>query len=62
EWPDPEIAWRALASIGPAVPALHHAGHAAVKTAVVDALEPCRDARGVYRFCNDHQLVLARRY
>ena len=61
EWPDPEIAWRALASIGPAVPALHHSGLAAVKIAVLDALEACRDERGVYRFCNDHQLVLARR-
>ena len=30
-------------------------------SAVLDALEHCRDARGVYRFRNDHQLVLGRR-
>jgi SAM-dependent methyltransferase len=61
EWPDPEIAWRAVSSVGPAVPALRHAGVEAVKAAVLDALEPCRDARGVYRFRNDHQFVVARR-
>lgn len=61
EWPDREIAWRAVASVGPAVPALRHAGVAAVKAAVLEALEPCRDERGVYRFRNDHQFVLARR-
>jgi SAM-dependent methyltransferase len=61
EWPDGEIAWRAVASIGPAVPALRHAGVAAVKAAVLEAMGPCRDQRGVYRFRNDHQFVLARR-
>ena len=61
EWPDPDIAWRAVSSTGPAVPALRHAGRAALKAAVLDALEPCRDARGIYRFRNDHQFVLARR-
>jgi SAM-dependent methyltransferase len=61
EWPDPETAWRALASVGPAVPALRHAGVAEVRQAVLGALEPCRDAHGIYRFRNDHQFVLARR-
>jgi SAM-dependent methyltransferase len=59
EWPDPDVAWRAISSIGPAVPALRHAGPAAVKAAVLEAMEPCRDARGVYRFRNDHQIVVA---
>jgi len=61
EWPDPDIAWRALASIGPAVPSLRHVGAEVLKPAVLAALEHCRDARGVYRFRNDHQLVLGRR-
>jgi hypothetical protein len=61
EWPDPETAWRAMSSVGPAVPALRHAGEAVVKRAVLEALESCRDARGIYRFRNDHQFVLARR-
>jgi SAM-dependent methyltransferase len=61
EWPDPEIAWRAVSSVGPAVPALRHADLATVKRATLDALDPCRDARGIYRFRNDHQFVLARR-
>jgi SAM-dependent methyltransferase len=60
EWPDPEIAWRAVASIGPAVPALRHVGPTALQAAVLEALEPCRDERGTYRFRNDHQIVLAR--
>lgn len=61
EWPDEEIAWRAVSSVGPAVPALRHTSRATVRRAVLDALEPCRDERGTYRFRNDHQLVLARR-
>lgn len=61
EWPDPEIAWRAISSIGPAVPAIRHAGTATVKRAVLDAMEPCREKGGIYRFRNDHQIVLARR-
>lgn len=61
EWPDPEIAWRAISSTGPAVPALEHVGPERLKGAVLDVLEDCRDERGVYRFRNDHQFVLGRR-
>jgi SAM-dependent methyltransferase len=61
EWPDAEIAWRAISSIGPAVPALRHADMAVLKKAVLDAMEPCRDDNGIYRFRNDHQFVIARR-
>lgn len=60
EWPDPEIAWRAISSTGPAVPALEHVGPDALKGAVLEVLEDCRDERGVYRFRNDHQFVLGR--
>ena len=48
-------------STGPAVPAVRHAGEATLKRAVLAVLEPCRDSRGIYRFRNDHQFVLARR-
>jgi hypothetical protein len=61
EWPDPEIAWRALSSVGPAVPALRHGNPADLRHAVLAAAEPCRDERGVYRFRNDHQFVIARK-
>jgi hypothetical protein len=61
EWPDAETAWRALASVGPAVPALEHSGPEVVRHAVLDAIEPCRDERGIYRFRNDHHYVVARK-
>jgi SAM-dependent methyltransferase len=61
EWPDPDIAWRAVSSVGPAVPALEHVGPGVLKRAVLDALEHCRDERGMYRFRNDHQFVRGRR-
>jgi len=61
EWPDPEIAWRAMASIGPAVPALRSADVDALKRDLLEAMEPCRDELGIYRFRNDHQYVIARR-
>jgi SAM-dependent methyltransferase len=61
EWPDPETAWRALASVGPAVPALENVGEAALRPAVLEALEACRDQNGVYHFRNDHQFVIARK-
>ena len=57
EWPDPDTAWRAMASIGPAVPALEHTDHEVLKKEALEAMEPCRDRRGVYRFENDHQFV-----
>ncbi len=61
EWPDPEIAWRALASIGPAVPALEHGDVDVLRRDVLESIEPCRDVDGVYRFRNDHQFVIARK-
>jgi SAM-dependent methyltransferase len=61
EWPDADLAWRALSSIGPAVPALRHGDREALRRDVLAAIEPCRDRRGVYRLRNDHQFVIARR-
>ena len=57
EWPDPDTAWRAMSSIGPGVPALEHTDHEVLKKEVLEAMEACRDRRGVYRFVNDHQFV-----
>jgi SAM-dependent methyltransferase len=61
EFPDTEIAWRAVSSIGPAVPALRTADVGAIKRDVLVALENCRDARGIYRIRSDHRFVVARR-
>jgi SAM-dependent methyltransferase len=61
EWPDADIAWRALSSVGPAVPALRCNETAILRDAVLAALEPCRDRRGVYRTRSDHQFVVARK-
>ena len=59
EWPDADIAWRAVSSVGPAVPALRSNDPAVLRDAVLAALEPCRDPRGVYRTRSDHQFVVA---
>jgi SAM-dependent methyltransferase len=61
EWPDPDTAWRAVSSIGPAVPALRGGDVDGIRAEVLAAMEPCRDERGIYRFRNDHQYVLARK-
>jgi hypothetical protein len=61
EWPDADTAWRALSSVGPAVPALRANDSATLRDALLAALEPCRDPRGVYRTRSDHQFVVARR-
>ncbi len=61
EWPDADIAWRAMASLGPAVPAFSHGDAEVIKAEVMTALEACRDDLGIYRFRNDHQFVVARK-
>jgi ubiquinone/menaquinone biosynthesis C-methylase UbiE len=61
EWPDADTAWRAVSSVGPAVPALRSNDSAVLREAVLAALEPCRDQRGVYRTRSDHQFVVARK-
>ena len=61
EWPDPDIAWRAVSSAGPAVPALRCNEPAVLRDAVLAALEKCRDPCGVYRTRSDHQFVVAKK-
>jgi SAM-dependent methyltransferase len=59
EWPDADIAWRAMASSGPIVPALAHPDQEGLRRDILAALEPCRDRHGVYRFRNNQQFVIA---
>ncbi|MBX3315157.1 MAG: class I SAM-dependent methyltransferase [Actinobacteria bacterium] len=61
EWPDEDTAWRALASLGPAVPALERVGAEFLRPIVLEALAEVRDPFGTYRFRNDHRFVVARR-
>lgn len=61
EWPDAEIAWRAISSVGPAVPALRSNDASLLKREVLEALESCRDPRGMYRTRSDQQFVVARK-
>ncbi|HZP28573.1 MAG TPA: class I SAM-dependent methyltransferase [Acidimicrobiia bacterium] len=61
EWPDVALAWRAISSLGPAVPALRTNDRAVLEREVLEALEPCRDSRGVYRARSDQQFVVARK-
>jgi SAM-dependent methyltransferase len=59
EWPDAEIAWRAVASVGPAVPALRQSDLTSLKHDILAVLEQSRDSRGIYRFRNDQHFVVA---
>ena len=61
EWPDDELAWRAISSLGPAVPALRTNDEALLRREVLEALESCRDQRGIYRARSDQQFVIARK-
>jgi len=61
EWPDDEIAWRAISSLGPAVPALRTNDMSLLRREVLDALAPLRDAGGIYRIRSDQQFVIARK-
>ena len=61
EWPDDEIAWRAISSLGPAVPALRTNDPALLEREVLDTLEPCLDEHGIYRTRSDQQYVTARK-
>jgi SAM-dependent methyltransferase len=61
EWPDAEVAWRAVSSIGPSVPALRGPDAEVARREILDALEACQDENGVYRLRNDHRFVIARK-
>jgi len=61
EWPDADVAWRAVSSIGPSVPALRGPEANVVRREIMDALEAARDQQGIYRVRSDHQFVIARK-
>ena len=61
EWPDADTAWRAISSVGPAVPALEHVGADVLRPSVMEAIEGLCDRHGIYRFRNDQQFVIARK-
>jgi ubiquinone/menaquinone biosynthesis C-methylase UbiE len=61
EFPDAELAWRAIASFGPAAPALRTNDRSVLEREVLEALEPCRDRNGIYRTRSDQQFVIARK-
>ena len=54
-----EAAWRALASSGPVVRAVRHAGEEKVKAAVLESLAPFRNAQGAVRQANKFRYVIA---
>jgi len=61
EWPDADTAWRALSSVGPAVPALRSNDLTALRDAVLAAIDPCRGRGDVYRTRSDHQFLVAKK-
>ncbi len=61
EWPDADTAWRAISSVGPAVPALEKVGADVLRPLVMESVEALKDRHGIYRFCNDQQFVIARK-
>jgi SAM-dependent methyltransferase len=61
EWPDADLAWRAVSSVGPAVPALAGDEADLVREEVMRAIDAWRDERGTYRSRSDHRFVIARK-
>jgi SAM-dependent methyltransferase len=61
EWPDADVAWRAVSSTGPSVPALRGPDAGLVRREIMDALEAGRDESGIYRVRSDHPFVIARK-
>ena len=49
EWPDEEVAWRAIASMGPSWAAIRHSGEDAVRSAVRSVLPQFRGPHAGYR-------------
>jgi SAM-dependent methyltransferase len=61
EFPDAATAWRAVTSLGPAVPALRTGDPEVLEREVLEVLEGLRDEPGIYRVRSDHQFVTARK-
>ncbi len=61
EWPDEEIAWRALRSPGVIQPALEAVGEEQLRSMVLDAVAPFRAEDGSYLLNNELTHVIAER-
>lgn len=61
EWPDEEIAWRAIASMGPAWAAIELSGEAAVRAAVMPVIERFRAEDAGYRLRAQFDYLVAQR-
>jgi SAM-dependent methyltransferase len=59
EWPDAELAWRAIAASGPAWPSIQHSGEAAVKARVLSALAPFTSADTGVRLASELGYLIA---
>ena len=59
EWPDDDIAWPALSSVGPAVRALEHVGAEVCSDRSSSRRSSGADESGTYHFRNDQQFVIA---
>jgi hypothetical protein len=55
---DDETAWRALRSAGPNVRAIQQAGEEAIRTALLDSLQPFKQPSGGYRQENVFRYVV----
>jgi hypothetical protein len=60
EWPDADIAWRALSIGGPMAPVLRAGDVEVIRRDVLAAIDHRRDRRCVYHLRNDHQFVIPR--
>ncbi|GAC1603788.1 MAG: class I SAM-dependent methyltransferase [Acidimicrobiales bacterium] len=60
EWPDPDIAWRAWASVGGAFAAIANSGEEAVRAAVIAVLEPLHNPGVGIRVSAEYAYVIAR--
>lgn len=59
EWPDDEIAWRALRSPGVAQPPLAHIGETELKRRTLEAIAPLRESDGSYLLTNELTHIIA---
>jgi ubiquinone/menaquinone biosynthesis C-methylase UbiE len=60
QYPDAETMVQKTLAPGVVVEAVRHAGEAAVRAAIIDALTPYRTQDGAYRFENEWHYVIAR--
>jgi hypothetical protein len=60
QYPDEETVLRGLLSAGPAARAMQASGEAAVRDALLQALEPFKSPSGQYRLKNKYRYLIAK--